>query len=252
MNPITRRNLILGGGAAAAGVGGLDAADRLAKRYGLIPPDGSGIYGPGETLTYACQRLLTRNTPAREFPRSMISKNPFANAVAPPNDAFKQLAAGGFKDWRLVVDGTVAHPLSLSLADLKALGMRSQITEVACEEGWSYIAEWIGTPLSGVLREAGVLPQTRYIVYNSIEEGAWASIDMQDAGDPHTLLTMGMNDGDLPVGFGGPLRLRLPRQLGYKSLKYINHITATDNIKKFGKGLGGVDPEYGYSWYAGI
>jgi DMSO/TMAO reductase YedYZ molybdopterin-dependent catalytic subunit len=252
MNSITRRKLIYGGAAAVVGAGGLAAADRLAKRYGLIPPDGGGIYGPGETLTYACQRLLTRNTPVREFSRSMISKNPFANAVAPPNDAFKRLAAGGFKDWRLVVDGTVAHPMSLSLADLKGLGLHSQITEVACEEGWSYIAEWIGTPLSGVLREAGVLPETRYIVYNSIEEGAWASIDMQDAGDPHTLLTMGMNDGDLPVGFGGPLRLRLPRQLGYKSLKYINHITATDNIKKFGKGLGGVDPEYGYSWYAGI
>jgi len=135
----------------------------LAKRYGLIPPDGSGIYGPGETLTYACQRLLTRNTPAREFSRSMISKNPFANAVAPPNDAFKRLAAGEFRDWRLVVDGTVAHPMSLSLADLKSLGLHSQITEVACEEGWSYIAEWIGTPLSVVLREAGVLPQTQYV-----------------------------------------------------------------------------------------
>jgi DMSO/TMAO reductase YedYZ molybdopterin-dependent catalytic subunit len=252
MNPITRRKMIKGGAAAVAGVAGLAAADRLAKRYGLIPPDGSGIYGPGETLTYACQRLLTTRTPARDFPRSMISKNPFANAVAPPNDAFKRLAAGGFRDWRLVVDGTVAHPMSFSLADLKALGLDSQITEVACEEGWSYIAEWIGTPLSGVLREAGVLPQTKYVVYTSIEEGMWESIDTRDAWDPHTLLTMGMNDGDLPVGFGGPLRLRLPRQLGYKSLKYINRITVTDNIKKFGKGLGGVDPEYGYSWYAGI
>ncbi|MGD0740609.1 MAG: molybdopterin-dependent oxidoreductase [Terracidiphilus sp.] len=252
MNPITRRKLIYGGAAAAAGIGGLAAADRLARRYGLIPPDGAGIYGPGETMTYACQRLLTRNTPAREFPRSMISKDPFANAVAPPNDAFKRFAAGGFKEWRLVVDGTVAHPMSLSLADLKSLGMRSQITEVACEEGWSYIAEWIGTPLSGVLREAGVLPQTRYIVYTSFEEGMWDSIDLQDAGDPHTLLTMGMNDGELPVPFGGPLRLRMPRQLGYKSVKYVNRITATDDIKKFGKGQGSVSPDYGYSWYAGM
>jgi DMSO/TMAO reductase YedYZ molybdopterin-dependent catalytic subunit len=252
MNPITRRKLIYGGVAAAAGAGGLAVADRMAKRYGLIPPDGSGIYGPGETFTYACQRILDRRTPAREFSRSMISKDPFANAVAPPNDAFKKLQAGGFKDWRLVVDGTVAHPLSLSLADLNSLPVRSQITEVACEEGWSYIAEWIGTPLGEVLREAGVLPQTRYVVYTSIEEGEWASIDMQDAWDPHTLLTMGMNDGDLPVPFGGPLRLRLPRQLGYKSVKYVNRITATDNIKKFGKGLGGVDPESGYAWYAGM
>jgi DMSO/TMAO reductase YedYZ molybdopterin-dependent catalytic subunit len=155
MMPISRRKLIFGSAAAAASIGGLAIADRLAKRYGLIPPDGGGVYGPGETLTYACQRLVTARTPARQFPRSMISRNPFANQVAPPNEEFKRLQAGGFRDWRLVVDGTVARPMSLSLADLKSLPIQSQITEVACEEGWSYIAEWIGTPLSGVLREAG-------------------------------------------------------------------------------------------------
>jgi DMSO/TMAO reductase YedYZ molybdopterin-dependent catalytic subunit len=252
MNPITRRKLIYGGVAAAAGVGGLAVAERMAKRYGLIPPDGSGIYGPGETLTYACQRLLTARTPAREFPRNMISKNPFANETDPPTDEFKRLQAGGFKDWRLTVDGTVVHPLTLSLADLKTLPIRSQVTEVACEEGWSYIAEWIGTPLSGVLQEAGVLPQSRYVVYHSIQKDWWESIDMADAMHPYTILTMGMNDGDLPVPFGGPLRLRVPRQLGYKSVKYITHITVTDNIKKFGKGLGSASPEAGYAWYAGI
>jgi DMSO/TMAO reductase YedYZ molybdopterin-dependent catalytic subunit len=252
MNPISRRKLIYGGVAAVAGAGGLAVADRLAKRYGLIPPDDGGIFGPGVTLTYACQRVLTATRPAREFPRSMISKKPFANEVAPPTVEFKKLQAGGFKDWRLVVDGMVAHPLVLSLADLKSMPVHSQITEVACEEGWSYIAEWIGTPLSNVLREAGVLPQSRYLVYYPIEKGLWESIDMNDALDPHTLLTMGMNDGDLPVGFGGPLRLRLPRQLGYKSLKYLNHITVTDDVKKFGTGKGSVDEDYGYSWYAGI
>ncbi len=251
-NPITRRKLIYGGVAAAAGAAGLAAADHMAKRYGLIPPDGAGIYGPGETLTYACQRLLTVHTPAREFPRSMISKKPFANEVDPLGNEFKKLQDREFRDWRLVVNGTVAHPLSLSLADLKSLPVRSQITEVACEEGWSYIAEWIGTPLSSVLREAGVLPQTRYIAYFSFQGYWWDSIDMNDAWDPHTLLTMGMNDGDLPAPFGGPLRLRMPRQLGYKSVKYITHLTATDDIRKFGKGLGSASPEGGYAWYAGI
>jgi DMSO/TMAO reductase YedYZ molybdopterin-dependent catalytic subunit len=252
MNPITRRKLIYGGVAAAAGIGGLAAADRIAKRYGLVPPDGRGIYGPGETLTYACQRLLTAHTPAREFPRSMISKNPFANETNPPTGEFKRLQADGFKDWRLVIDGTVAHPLTVSLADLRTQPVRSQITEVACEEGWSYIAEWIGIPLSAVLQEAGVLSQSRYVVYHSIQKDWWESIDMADAMHPYTLLTMGMNDGDLPVPFGGPLRLRVPRQLGYKSVKYINHITVTDDIKKFGKGLGSASPEAGYAWYAGI
>ena len=116
--------------------------------------------------------------------------------------------------------------------------MRSQITEVVCEEGWSYIAEWIGTPLHEVLREAGTLPQVRYIVYNSIESDWWDSVDMADALHPQTLLTWGMNDGDLPVGFGGPLRMRVPRQLGYKSVKYITHLTATDSLKKLWEGSG--------------
>jgi DMSO/TMAO reductase YedYZ molybdopterin-dependent catalytic subunit len=252
MNPISRRKLITGGAVTVAGVAGLAAADRIARRWGLIPPDGGGVYGPGETLTYAAQRVVGKHALAREFPRGMISKAPFMNEVAPPSDEFKRHQAAGFKDWRLVVDGMVARPVTLSVADLRAMAMRSQITEVVCEEGWSYVAEWIGTPLTDVLQEAGPLPQVRYVVYRSIQSDWWESIDMADALHPQTLLTWGMNDGDLPVGFGGPLRLRVPRQLGYKSVKYITRITATDSLKGFGKGLGSASPEGGYAWYAGI
>ncbi len=252
MSPISRRKLITSGLAATAGVAGLTAAVRVAERYGLIPPDHGGFYGPGETLTYAAQRILTAHSLAREFPRSMISKVPFANETPPPNDLFKRHQASGFSDWRLSVDGMVARPASLSLADLKSLPFRSQITEVTCEEGWSYIAEWIGTPLIEVLNAVGVLPQARYVVYVSIDTSWWESIDMADALHPQTLLTWGMNDGDLPVSFGGPLRLRVPRQLGYKSVKYVTRLTVTDSLKHFGKGLGSASPEGGYAWYAGI
>jgi DMSO/TMAO reductase YedYZ molybdopterin-dependent catalytic subunit len=252
MNPISRRRLITGGVAATAGVAGLAAAARIAKNYGLVPPDCKGIYGPGETMTYAAQRLLTAHSMAREFPRSMISKTPFRNETAPPSDEFKKLQAGGFADWRLAVDGMVARPGEYSISELKGLPMRSQITEVVCEEGWSYIAEWIGTPLHEVLHAVGVLPQARYVAYFSFEKDWWDSIDMADARHEQTLLTWAMNDGDLPVGFGGPLRLRVPRQLGYKSVKYVTRLTVTDSMKKFGKGLGSAAPEAGYSWFAGI
>ncbi len=252
MSNISRRKLITTGLVATAGVAGLAAAGPLARRFGLIPPDSNGVWGPGETLTYAAQRLLTTHSLAREFPRSMISEKPFGNETAPPSDEFKRHQAAGFADWRLSVDGMVSHPASLSLSDLKSLPVHSQITEVVCEEGWSYIAEWIGTPLVNVLDAVGVLPQARYIVYFSIEPDWWESIDMADALHPQTFLTMGMNDGDLPVRFGGPLRLRVPRQLGYKSVKYITRITATDSLKRFGKGLGSASPEAGYAWYAGI
>ncbi len=252
MSKISRRKFVTAGLAAAAGASGLAVAAVLAKRYGLVPPDGGGIYGPGETLTYAAQRLLTTHSLAREFPRSMISKTPFANDVAPYNDAFKGHQASGFANWRLSVDGMVARPASLSLSDLRSFPVRSQITEVVCEEGWSYVAEWIGTPLHEVMNACGTLPQAKYVVYYSIEPDWWESIDMADALHPQTLLTWGMNDGDLPAGFGGPLRLRVPRQLGYKSVKFITRLTFTDSLKGFGKGLGSAAPEAGYAWYAGI
>jgi DMSO/TMAO reductase YedYZ molybdopterin-dependent catalytic subunit len=230
----------------------MGVAARLAEKYGLVPPDHGGLYGVGETLTYASQRLLTSHSLAREFPRSQISERPLPNEVAPFKEEFQRLQAGGFADWRLSVGGMVDRPASLSIDQLKSYPSRSQITELACEEGWSYIAEWTGTPLVEVLHATGILPQARYLMYFSIDSNWWDSIDMADAGHPQTLLTWAMNDGDLPVSFGGPLRMRVPRQLGYKSVKYITRITATDSVKGFGKGLGSASPEGGYAWYAGI
>lgn len=252
MSTISRRKFLTTSLAATAGVSGLAAAAAMAQRYGLVPPDAGGLYGPGTTLTYAAQRLLTRHSLAREFPRSMISKTPFPNEVGNLNDAFKHHQASGFADWRLSVDGMVARPASFSLSDLRSLPARSQITEVVCEEGWSYVAEWIGTPLHEVLRATGILPRARYVFYFSSQGGWWESVDMADALHPQTLVTYAMNGGDLPVAFGGPLRMRVPRQLGYKSVKFLNHLTVTDSVKGFGKGLGSAEPEGGYSWYAGI
>lgn len=252
MSSFSRRRLITTGLAATAGVGGLAAASRIAERYGLIPPDYGGLYGPGETLTYAAQRLLTEHSMAREFTRSQISNPPFANGRPPREEAFQQLQAGGFADWRLAIDGLVSHPVTLSIPELRSYPASSQITHLACEEGWSYIAEWTGVRLSHVLSLAGILPQAKYVVYSSIQRRWWDSMDMADALHPQTFIAYGMNSGDLPVGHGGPLRMRVPRHLGYKSVKYINRLTVTDNLKKFGKGLGSSPPEAGYAWYAGI
>jgi DMSO/TMAO reductase YedYZ molybdopterin-dependent catalytic subunit len=252
MSNLSRRKLITTGIAAAAGVSGLGVAARLAQKYGLVPPDHGGIYGLGETLTYASQRLLTRHSLAREFQKSQISERPVPNEIAPLSDAYKRLQVGGFADWRLSVNGLVDRPATFSLAQLKSYPSRSQITQLACEEGWSYIAEWIGVPLHHVLDLVGVHPQAKYVVYFSIEPDWWESIDMADALHPQTFLAYGLNGNELPVGNGGPLRLRLPRQLGYKSVKFITHMTVTDNLKSFGKGLGSAAPEGGYAWYAGI
>lgn len=251
MSKLSRRKLITSGATVAAGASGLAVAAKLARRYGLIPPDSGGMYGPGETLTYAAQRLLTRHSLAREFSRSQISAKPFANEVVPLGDEFMRFQQGAFADWRLAVEGLVERSVSFSLSELKGFPRRSHITMIQCEEGWSYIAEWTGVPLSHVLERVGTLPQVRYVVYRSFQQDWWESIDMADALHPQTLLAYEMNGSELPVGFGGPLRMRISRQLGYKSVKYITRITLTDNIKQFGKGLGSASPEGGYAWYAG-
>lgn len=246
---ISRRKLVTAAATAAAGLSGMAVAARLAAKFGLVPPDGGGLYGAGATLNYAAHRLFTRHALAREFPRHKISRAPFANGKPPQIEAFKQSQAGGFADWKLSIDGLVARPRSFSVAELKRLPVSTQITQVTCEEGWSYIAEWIGTPLSRVLEAVEVLPQARFIVYYSIErDDWWDSIDIAEAFHPQTLVAHGFNGGELPVAFGGPLRMRIPRQLAYKSIKYLTHLTVTDNLKAFGKGA----PDSGYSWYAGI
>jgi DMSO/TMAO reductase YedYZ molybdopterin-dependent catalytic subunit len=252
-NTITRRALIKTGlGATAlAGTGGI--AVLLAKRYGLVPPDHGGLYGVGETLTYAVQRVLfPRQSLAREFSRSQISKNfPAFGTAMPDNESYMFSMIDGFQSWRLPIDGLVERRGVFTLAGLKRYPSRTQVTEHICEEGWSAIAEWTGVQLSYVLNAAGVKPGARYVVFYCVD-GAWGSIDMADAWHPQTLLAYGMNGEDLPVAHGAPVRLRVERQLGYKSLKYVGRITVTDTLKDIGKGLGGSDPEAGYSWYAGI
>ena len=251
MQPSRRRWMTKAIG-AAAGASGLAVAAKIADQYGLIAPDHGGLYGPGETLTYGAHRLLARHALAREFPRDKISAQPFANGQPPRDGDYPRLAAGGFADWRLTVDGLVKRPQSLSLAELQRYPVRSQITHLACEEGWSFIAEWTGVVLGELLQQAGLLPQARYVAYFSIEPGWWDSVDLDEALHPQTLVTYAMNGGQLPGGHGGPLRLRVPRQLGYKSVKYLTKLTVTDSLKHLGKGLGSGAPEAGYAWYAGI
>lgn len=231
----TRRAALTGGIVAAAGAGG----SLLAKSMNLIPPDyGGSIYGVGRTLTYASHRLLTIGQPlAREFPRTEISRVAPVNGEPPEAEPYRGWAENGFVDWRLTVDGLVERPLSLSLEELRNLPSETHITLHACEEGWSYIAEWTGLRLSRLLELAGTRPEARYAVFTPYENASngasrvlWNSIDMHDALHPQTLLAYGMNGETLSLGHGAPLRLRLARHMGYKNTKFLAKITLIDDI----------------------
>lgn len=246
MNTLTRRSLL--SGAAAAGGLALTGCSES-----VLPPTYGSFLGIGEAVTFASHRLLLpRQSLAREFGREMITKNfPAINTVSPEDEDYQRLRRGNFLDWRLPIAGLVRRPLDLSLADLKQLPARTQITQHNCEQGWSAIAEWTGVPLARVLEHAGLSPAARYIVFHCTD-GWWDSLDMLDALHPQTLLTYGMNGRPLPMQHGAPVRLRVERQLGYKSLKFVNRVAAVATLDGIESGTGAMVTEYGYSWYAGI
>ena len=117
--------------------------------------------------------------------------------------------------------------------------------------GMSSNSEWTGVPLSYVLNLVGVSKEAKYVVVYAFDD-VWDSLDMPDAYHPQTFLTYGMNGPDLSADHGAPLRLRVARQLGYKSVKFLSRITVTDSLKHVGDGRGSNQPAFGYSWYAGI
>jgi len=250
---LSRRRFITGAISASVAGSAAGTAAFLAKRADLIPPDHDGLFGIGETITYASHRvLLSRQPLAREFDRSAISKNfPAINTILPESDSYRSDMAHGFQEWRLSVEGLVARPYDFSLAELKRFPSRTQITQHICEQGWSAIAEWTGVQLAYVLNAAGLLPQAKLVFIESID-GWWDSLDMADAFHPQTLLAYGMNGQELPVPHGAPVRLRVERQIGYKNLKYVTRIAVADTAKDWGNGQGAQGAENGYSWYAGI
>jgi len=247
MRDLSRRRLLLGASTLGAGtlLGGCEFVEN--------GPSRGGLYGLSDTLTFATQRFLLRDQPlAREFSADAISAVfPTINTTDPDDPAYRRSKAQGFSDWRLPVRGLVERPAALSLSDLKAMPARTQVTLHACEQGWSAIGGWTGVRLSHVLASVGLKPEARFIVIRSVD-GWWDSYDLFDALHPQTILAYGMNGGDLPIAHGAPVRLRVERQLGYKSLKYVSDIEAVARVDGLGQGRGSMVSELGFSWYAGL
>ncbi len=256
-SPLGRRKF-LGLGVAGLGAGLLSGCDRLSEAPKFID-----MLGSAEGLTYRIQRFLGGGSAlAREFSEADLSPVFKVNGThAPDTPEYAALQESGFANWRLRIDGLVTKPLDLSLADLRAMPQRTQITRHDCVEGWSAIGKWQGPTLADLLRRAGLQPTARFAVFHCADfyeraaDGTgqyYESIDLIDAFHPQTILAHRLNDEALSVGHGAPLRLRVERQLGYKQAKYVMRIELTDRLDHLGRGKGGFWPDRGYEWYAGI
>lgn len=253
--PLLVRREVLAGLAGASGLllGGCASKE--------LPPTYGNLLRMGDLLTYRVFRhAMPGRALAREYGRNDITSSP-ATGTTDPGSAehseaysaergpiYQRLAAGGFADWRLKVEGKVARPRTFSLGELQAMARRTQVTKHSCEEGWSAIAEWTGVPLRAVLEAAGILPSARFVHFFAFDDLA-EGIDMIDALHPQTILAYGMNGRALPIAHGAPLRLRVETQMGYKSHKFLDRIVVTDEFDDLGK-VG--DLQNGWAWYVGI
>jgi DMSO/TMAO reductase YedYZ molybdopterin-dependent catalytic subunit len=258
---ITRRTGLLG---AAGGAGLLLSGCNRITQSASFQKAALGI----EAWNLTTQRfLLSGGQLAPEYAPKDISKIFKANGTLDPGtDEYDQHVAENFVSWRLKIDGMVARPLSLSIADLRELPARTQITKHDCVEGWSCIGQWKGVQLGLLLRSAGLSPRARYAVFycadnldGEASKGGeqsrgqyYESVDLNDAFHPQTLLAYDMNGQPLSVPHGAPVRLRVERQLGYKHAKYVQHIQLVDNLSTISGGKGGYWEDRGYEWYAGI
>jgi DMSO/TMAO reductase YedYZ molybdopterin-dependent catalytic subunit len=238
----------------AAGLFALAGCDGLSGQEGI-----RRFLGKTERLTDRIQRMLTpKQAVAKEYRETDLSPVFPANGNTDPNNRlYDALAAGDFRDWRLMVTGLVGKPASFSLEALKALPSRTQITRHDCVEGWSAIGKWTGVPLREIMEQVQPQPSARYILFHcaDLDEDNvpyYESMALEDAYHPQTILAYEMNDRPLDIPHGAPLRLRFERQLGYKHAKYLMGLELTDSLAGFGGGKGGYWEDQGYEWYAGI
>lgn len=246
---IARRSLLTGGAGLL-----LAGCDRVVQN-----PTARRILFAGEDMQRGLQRALSdRAALAPEFRPDQMSPIFRANGTHNPGTPeYAALAQNNFADWRLAVGGLVDTPRRFTLAQLRTMPARTQITRHDCVEGWSAIGQWTGPLLGTVLKAAGVRRSARYVVFHCADLFGgipyYESIDMVDAFHPQTILAWGMNGHMLDVAHGAPLRLRVERQLGYKHAKYLMRIDAVASLDGIGLGKGGYwEDHVDYDWYAGI
>jgi len=249
---ISRRRFVAG---ASTGLL-LGGCDRLNNS-----PQFRSVLRSAEGLNMRAQRLVSaRDALAREYGEADMSPIFRSNGTANPNTPeYARHLAENFTNWRLVVDGLVARPLSIPLHVLKSIPHRVQITRHDCVEGWSAIGQWQGARLSALLDVVQPARNARYVVFHCadpMEEGRTApyyeSIGMDDAYHVQTILAYALNGAPLPIKNGAPIRLRVERQLGYKHAKYVMRLELVDSFAHIGDGKGGYWEDQGYQWYAGI
>ncbi|MDP8973189.1 MAG: sulfite oxidase [Actinomycetota bacterium] len=241
---VSRRNFVVVSGVAA--VAGLAAggAGRL-----LSPEEGAAVAGSEPAALQPSQRGGAAGSSGSEtLPEAAAEASLDVEGMPPlftPNEDFYLIDTAisspriNRDRWTLNIKGAVDNPIELSYDDLLSLPTREADITLSCisnEVGGGLIsnARWTGILLSDVLQEAG-LSQDK--IASASEQLVGRSVDDWTSGFPteiafdgrEALVAFGMNDEELPLKHGYPVRLVVPGLYGYVSAtKWLTEIELTD------------------------
>ncbi len=209
----------------------------------------------GQAIVGPLQHLFEHVDPKPgEYSESDISPYFWHNGQYPDSDEYKALFDGDFADYRLRINGLVANPVELDLAQLRALPHHEQITQHFCIQGWSGVAKWGGVSMQTILDIVEPKPEAMWVVFYSLGEGADKGVYYDAHPIEHmshhlTMLAYDMNDQPLPFGHGAPLRLRNEIELGFKQVKWIKGIEFVAHYSEIGGGYGGYNQDHEFFGY---
>ncbi|MBQ1015646.1 molybdopterin-dependent oxidoreductase, partial [Micromonospora sp. M51] len=149
----------------------------------------------------------------------------------------------------LSIGGAVDRPLTVTLADLRERQRVTQQVTLECagngrallhprpvSQPWLVEAvgnaEWTGTPLAPLLREAGIDPEAVDVVFTGADHGVERGVEQDyqralpvaDALREEVLLAYEMNGAPLLPQHGAPLRLIVPGWYGMAHVKWVHSI----------------------------
>ena len=240
-----------------AGAMGLAATPLATLAAGGVEEGVTFADGPRELVAYPQKRPLIRvhtRPPHLETPFEVYN-----GGAITPNDAFfvryhlANIPLSIDPDtYRLEVKGTVAKPLSLSLADLKKMGQHEVVAVNQCSgnsrafsaprvfgaqlaNGAMGNARWVGVPLKTVLEKAGISASAKNIVFNGMDTPVLPttadfrkSLDVEHALSGEPILAWSMNGKDIPFLNGYPLKLIVPGYFGTYWVKHLSDIEVID------------------------
>jgi DMSO/TMAO reductase YedYZ molybdopterin-dependent catalytic subunit len=127
-------------------------------------------------------------------------------------------------DWAVEVWGAVDDPVTLSLADLRALGAETQRQDFHCVTGWSrFDVEFTGVPFPTLAERVGIDEDAVHVVFHGADDYT-TDLPLETVDRREVLFTWALDGEPLPADHGGPLRVVTPHRYAYKGAKWVDGV----------------------------